>query len=84
MLGHPTFGPALEFLISPVFAVLLCGMFAQIPFLHLREAFANRRFTAALITDNFVVVQGLVWFFVRLLLHCYSAFTSFCSSHVLT
>ena len=66
-LWHPTFGASLEFLISPVLAVLLYGMFAQIPFFHLREAFANRRFTAALLTVNFVVVPVLVWLLSRLL-----------------
>jgi ACR3 family arsenite efflux pump ArsB len=66
-LWRPTFGASLEFLISPVLAVLLYGMFAQIPFLHLREAFANRRFTAALLTVNFVVVPILVWLLSRLL-----------------
>lgn len=66
-LWRPTFGESLEFLISPVLAVLLYGMFSQIPFLHLREAFANRRFTVALLTVNFVVVPVLVWLLSRLL-----------------
>lgn len=66
-LWRPTFGARLEFLIAPVLAVLLYGMFAQIPFLHLREAFANRRFTAALLTVNFVVVPVVVWLLSRLL-----------------
>lgn len=48
-------------------AVLLYGMFAQIPFLRLREAFANRRFTAALLTVNFAVVPVLVCLLSRLL-----------------
>ena len=66
-LWRPTYGASLEFLISPVLAVLLYGMFAQIPFLHLREAFANRRFTSALLTVNFVVAPVLVWLLSRLL-----------------
>lgn len=66
-LGQPAFAAGLESLISPVLAVLLYGMFAQIPFLHLREAFANRRFIAALLTVNFVVVPILVWLLARLL-----------------
>lgn len=66
-LWRPIFGASLEFLISPVLAVLLYGMFAQIPFLHLREAFANRRFTLALLTVNFVVVPVLVWLLSRFL-----------------
>lgn len=60
-LWRPAFGASLEFLISPVIAILLYGVFTQIPFLHLREAFANLRFTAALLTINFIVVPVLVW-----------------------
>jgi ACR3 family arsenite efflux pump ArsB len=56
-----------EILISPVLAVLLYGMFTQIPFLHLRKAFADRQFTAALLTVNFVVVPVVVWLLSRLL-----------------
>ena len=66
-LWRPTFGVSLEFLISPVIAILLYGMFTQIPFLQLREAFANRRFTTALLTVNFVVVPVLVWLLSRFL-----------------
>ncbi|MCL5060764.1 MAG: arsenic resistance protein [Candidatus Thermoplasmatota archaeon] len=66
-LRHPAFGSGLEFLISPVLAVMLYGMFSQIPFLHLREAFANRRFAAALLTVNFAVVPALVWLLSHLL-----------------
>lgn len=66
-LWQPSFTASLEPLISPVLAVLLYGMFVQIPFLHLREAFANRRFTAALLTVNFVVVPILAWLLARLL-----------------
>jgi ACR3 family arsenite efflux pump ArsB len=44
-------------------------MFTQIPFLQLREAFANRRFTAALLTVNFIVVPVLVWLLSRFLPH---------------
>lgn len=66
-LWRPAFGAGLELLISPVLAILLYSMFSQIPFLHLREAFANRRFTAALLTVNFIVVPLLVWLLSRLL-----------------
>ncbi|WP_298266537.1 hypothetical protein [Geobacter sp.] len=64
---RPAFGASLEFLISPVLAILLYSMFSQIPFLYLREAFANHRFTAALLTVNFIVVPLLVWLLSRLL-----------------
>jgi ACR3 family arsenite efflux pump ArsB len=66
-LWRPPFGEILEFLISPVLAIMLYGMFTQIPFLHLREAFANRRFTAALLTVNFIVIPLFVWLLSRLL-----------------
>jgi ACR3 family arsenite efflux pump ArsB len=66
-LWQPGAGAGLSPLISPVLAVLLYGMFTQIPFLHLREAFANRRFTAALLTVNFVAVPVLVWLLSRFL-----------------
>jgi len=66
-LWRPTLGESVEFLISPVLAIMLYGMFAQIPFLRLREAFANRRFTAALLTINFIIVPLLVWLLSRLL-----------------
>ena len=66
-LWWPTFGESLEFLITPVLAIMLYGMFTQIPFLQLREAFANRKFTFALLTVNFIFIPVLVWLLVRLL-----------------
>lgn len=66
-LWHPNFGASLEYLISPVLALLLYSMFAQIPFLQLREAFANKRFTAALLMINFIIVPIVVWFLSLLL-----------------
>lgn len=66
-LLQPTASGKLEVFISPVLAVMLFGMFSQIPFLRLREAFSNRRFTAALLTVNFIVVPAVVWLLSRLL-----------------
>lgn len=66
-LWHPNFGASLEYLISPVLALLLYSMFAQIPFLQLREAFANKRFTVALLMINFIIVPIVVWFLSLLL-----------------
>ncbi len=60
-LWRPVLGGSLEILISPALAVLLYGMFAQIPFFRLGEVFGARRFTAALLTVNFIVVPVLVW-----------------------
>jgi len=64
---RPDLGAGLEFLITPVLGVLLYGMFAQIPFLHLREAFSNRVFAVALLTVNFTVVPLVVWLLTRFL-----------------
>ncbi len=66
-LWRPAVGETLGLLISPVLAIMLYGMFAQIPFFELRKAFANRRFTAALLTANFVIVPLLVWSLSQLL-----------------
>jgi len=66
-LWQPALGRRLELLVSPVIAVLLYGMFSQIPFLQLRAAFANRRFIAALMTVNFIVVPVFVWLLSHLL-----------------
>ncbi|HMN43911.1 MAG TPA: hypothetical protein PKE27_05030 [Povalibacter sp.] len=52
---------ALEMLITPAIAVLMYAMFLQIPFLGLRAALADRRFMAALLTANFVLIPLLVW-----------------------
>ena len=66
-LWNSSFGASLEYLISPVLALLLYSMFAQIPFLQLREAFANKRFTAALLLVNFIIVPIVVWLLSLLL-----------------
>lgn len=47
--------------ITPSIAVLMYAMFLQIPFLALRQAFANRRFVGALLLSNFVLVPLMVW-----------------------
>ncbi|MFJ4154960.1 arsenic resistance protein [Pseudomonas sp. NPDC089752] len=51
----------LESLITPAIAVLMYAMFLQIPFLDLRQGLGNRRFMAALLLANFVLVPLLVW-----------------------
>jgi ACR3 family arsenite transporter len=57
----PNTGSTLNMSISPILAVLLYGMFAQIPFLRLRAALANKKFVVALFVVNFVAVPILVW-----------------------
>ena len=48
-------------LVTPAIAVLMYAMFLQIPFLQLRQGLANRRFIAALLVANFVLIPLLVW-----------------------
>lgn len=54
-------GTNLEWMISPLIAILMYGMFAQIPFLKLREAIANFKFISALLIGNFIAVPIVVW-----------------------
>lgn len=48
-------------LISIVIAVLMFGMFTQIPFTSIRESFGHRRFIMALLTANYIAVPIVVW-----------------------
>ncbi|MEG0440121.1 MAG: arsenic resistance protein [Solibacillus sp.] len=59
-------GTSLEWLISPLIAMLMYGMFTQIPFLKLREAISNFRFMVALLIGNFIAVPIIVWFLITL------------------
>lgn len=55
----------LEALVTPAIAVLMYAMFLQIPFLDLRQGLGNRRFIAALLLANFILVPLLVWTMTR-------------------
>ena len=55
----------LEALVTPAIAVLMYAMFLQIPFLDLRHGLGNRRFMAALLLANFILVPLLVWGITR-------------------
>ncbi|WP_028631748.1 arsenic resistance protein [Pseudomonas parafulva] len=59
----------LEALATPAIAVLMYAMFLQIPFLSLREGLSNRRFMAALLLANFILVPLLVATITRGLVH---------------
>lgn len=63
MLGlvNTSLGNSLDWAISPSIAILLYAMFAQIPFLKLRESISNRRFMIALFIGNFIAVPIIVW-----------------------
>ncbi|NIE74123.1 arsenic resistance protein [Pantoea sp. Ap-967] len=55
----------LQSLVTPAIAVLMYAMFLQIPFLDLRQGLGNRRFMAALLLANFILVPLLVWALTR-------------------
>jgi len=56
-----------ETLLWPSLALLLFATFVQVPLLHVREAFADRRFVTAVLTGNFVILPLLVWGMVQYL-----------------
>ncbi|HEO8421330.1 MULTISPECIES: arsenic resistance protein [Bacillaceae] len=60
-ISNEDLGKGLDWAISPLIAILMYGMFAQIPFLKLREAISNLRFMAALLIGNFIAVPIIVW-----------------------
>ena len=66
-LGRPTAAPPLERLIDPVLALLLYVTFLEVPFVRFRRAFRNRRFVAAALGLNFLVVPVVAWTLTRLL-----------------
>lgn len=63
----PEYGSRLDMTVSLMLALLLYGMFAQIPFFRLKEALANRRFIFALLTVNYLAIPALVWILTRFL-----------------
>ncbi|MCG5254763.1 arsenic resistance protein [Brevibacillus agri] len=63
----PESGESLDRTISFVLAILMYGMFAQIPFFRLKEALSNRKFMYALLLVNYIAVPVLVWGLTRFL-----------------
>lgn len=63
MLGltNTGLGNSLDWAISPLIAILMYAMFAQIPFLKLRESILNIKFMIALFIGNFIAVPIIVW-----------------------
>ena len=61
----PKAATSLGALVTPAIAVLMYAMFLQIPFLQLRQGLANKRFMAALLIANFVLIPLLVWGLTR-------------------
>lgn len=68
-LSAPTLMSVLDhqILISIVIAILMFGMFTQIPFLQLKQSFGNRRFIMALLVANYIAVPIVVWGLSQLL-----------------
>ncbi|USG68474.1 arsenic resistance protein [Brevibacillus ruminantium] len=60
-LLRPESSESLDRMISFVLAILMYGMFAQIPFFRLKEALTNRKFIYALLITNYIAVPFLVW-----------------------
>ncbi len=58
-IAQETLGP-LETLLWPLLGLLLYSNFSQVPFAHLLDAFKDRRFVAAAVTGNFLVVPFIV------------------------
>jgi len=58
----PGVGPRFEVFLWPVLAALLYTTFLQVPLLHVRDAFHDRRFVLAILIGNFVLIPLTVWF----------------------
>lgn len=61
----PSMAQGLGALVTPAIAVLMYAMFLQIPFLDLRQGLGNKRFMAALLLANFILIPLLVWALTR-------------------
>lgn len=57
----PQVAPHFEGLLWPVLAALLYTTFVQVPLLHVRDAFLDRRFVFAILLGNFMLIPLLVW-----------------------
>lgn len=66
-VGRPGTARSLEPLINPVLAVLLYVTFLEVPFVRIRAAFRDRRFMAAALGMNFLVVPVVAWALGRFL-----------------
>lgn len=64
--SFPQAGPLFEQLLWPTLVVLLYATFLQMPLVRLKLALRDRRFTAAMLLGNFIVLPALVWGMVEL------------------
>lgn len=61
----PGVGPSMEGLLWPTLAALMLATFLQVPLLHVRDAMRDRRFAAAVLLGNFVLLPLLAWALVE-------------------
>lgn len=61
----PEAAQGLGIFVTPAIAVLMYAMFLQIPFLDIRQGLRDRRFMAALLIANFLLIPLLVWAMTR-------------------
>lgn len=61
----PDAAQGLGILVTPAIAMLMYAMFLQIPFLDIRQGLRDRRFMAALLIANFLLIPLLVWAMTR-------------------
>ena len=59
--AQPSLAPRFEALLWPVLAALLYTTFVQVPLLHTRDAFRDRRFVFAILVGNFVLIPLVAW-----------------------
>ena len=64
-LNRPATASVVERFIDPVLALLLYATFLEVPFVRFRRAFRNRRFVAAALGLNFLVVPVVAWLLTR-------------------
>lgn len=57
----PALVQGFEILLWPVLAALLYTTFVQVPLLHVRDAFRDKRFVLAILLGNFVLIPLGVW-----------------------
>ncbi len=59
--AQPSLAPRFEALLWPILAALLYTTFVQVPLLHTRHAFRDRRFVFAILVGNFVLIPLVAW-----------------------
>lgn len=57
----PGLAAGLEALLWPTLMLLLFATFTQVPLLHVRDAFRDRRFVTAVLVGNFVLLPLVAW-----------------------